>query len=106
MGQRQLHRLSKRTVATQKRLGLYGDDGGLYLEIAPGGTKAWIFRFRSPLTTKTRYMRLGAVHKLICMDKTLTLKEAQEAIKTDWIAAYKKYVGERKPFKPQVRCKP
>jgi hypothetical protein len=32
------------------------------------------------------------------------LKEAQKAIATDWLAAYKKYVGEdRKPFKPTVR---
>lgn len=32
------------------------------------------------------------LHKLIC-DKTITMEEAQEAIASDWIAAYQKYVG-------------
>jgi len=62
MGQRQLHRLSARTLSTKTRCGRYGDGGGLYLEIARGGTKAWIFRYRFPLTKKTRYMGLGALH--------------------------------------------
>ncbi len=43
------------------------------------------------------------LHKLVCTDKTLTLKEAQQAIKADWVAAYKKYVGDRKTNKPVVR---
>jgi len=64
MGQRQLHRLSARAVSTKKRPGRYGDGGGLYLEIAPGGTRAWIFRYRSPLTKKARHMGLGALHSV------------------------------------------
>ena len=64
MGQRQLHKLSARTVSTKKRPGLYNDGGGLGLEIAPGGTKAWIFRYRSPITKKSRYMGLGALHSV------------------------------------------
>jgi hypothetical protein len=35
------------------------------------------------------------LHRLVC-NGTLTLKEAQEAIATDWISAYEKYVGEHK----------
>lgn len=34
------------------------------------------------------------LHKLVC-DGTISLAEAQHAIASDWIAAYKKYVGER-----------
>ena len=60
MGQRQLNRLSARTVATKKHPGLYSDGGGLYLQLAPGGTKSWIFRYRSPVTRKPRYMGLGS----------------------------------------------
>jgi len=56
MGQRQLNRLSARTVATKRAPGFYGDGGGLYLQLAAGGNKAWIFRYRSPLTKKPRYM--------------------------------------------------
>jgi hypothetical protein len=33
------------------------------------------------------------LHRLVCTGH-ITLKEAQEAIRTDWIAAYKKYVVE------------
>lgn len=32
------------------------------------------------------------LHKLVC-DKTITLAQAQKEISTDWIAAYKKYLG-------------
>lgn len=34
------------------------------------------------------------LHKLI-VEGTISLKEAQDAISKDWIAAYKKYVGEK-----------
>ena len=64
MGQRQLNRLSARTVATKRAPGFYGDGGGLYLQLAPGGSKTWIFRYRSPLTKKPRYMGLGPVHSV------------------------------------------
>jgi len=60
MGQKQLHRLSARTVATKRLPGLYGDGGGLYLQLAPRGSKSWVFRYRSPLTKKPRYMGLGS----------------------------------------------
>lgn len=45
------------------------------------------------------------MHKLICTDHTLKLKDAQEEIRTDWKAAYKKYVGELKPHKHVDHCK-
>ena len=79
MGQRQLHRLSARTVATKKRPGLYGDGGGLYMQIAEGGTKTWIFRYRSPLTRKPRYMGLGALHS-VGMPEARTTAEAQRGL--------------------------
>jgi hypothetical protein len=34
------------------------------------------------------------LHVLVC-DRALELRDAQEAIARDWIAAYQKYVGER-----------
>lgn len=60
----QIHRLSARTIATKKRRGLYCDGGGLYLQIAEGGTKTWIFRFRSPLTKKPRHMGIGSLNSV------------------------------------------
>jgi creatinine amidohydrolase len=44
------------------------------------------------------------LHVLVC-NGSISLDEAQTAVKTDWVAAYKKYVRERKPFAPVVRCK-
>lgn len=79
MGQRQLHRLSARTVATKKRPGLYGDGGGLYLQIAEGGTKTWIFRYRSPLIKKQRYMGLGALHS-VGLPEARATAEAQRGL--------------------------
>lgn len=59
---RQLNRLTARFVETKKQPGLYCDGGGLYVQISPAGSKAWIFRYRSPLTGKLRDMGLGACH--------------------------------------------
>jgi integrase len=71
MGTRQFNRLSAKTVASKKSPGLYCDGGGLYLQVSPSGSKAWIFRFRSPVTRKLRDMGLGPTH-------TVGLPEARE----------------------------
>ena len=55
---RSIHRLSAITVATLKKPGYYADGGCLYLRVAPGCTKAWIFRFG--LAGKMRDAGLGA----------------------------------------------
>ncbi|HLE64358.1 MAG: integrase [Betaproteobacteria bacterium RIFCSPLOWO2_12_FULL_62_58] len=62
MGTRQLNRLTARTVATKQKPGLYCDGGGLYLQVSPSGSKAWIFRYRSAATGRPRDMGLGPVH--------------------------------------------
>ena len=42
---RVLNRLSDVAVRAKKRPGYVADGGNLYLRVAPGGTKGWIFRF-------------------------------------------------------------
>jgi hypothetical protein len=42
---RVLNRLSDVAVRAKKRPGYCADGGNLYLRVAPGGTKGWIFRF-------------------------------------------------------------
>jgi integrase len=64
MGTRQLNRLSAKAVAVKKEPGLFCDGGGLYLQVASAGSKAWIFRYRSPLTRKLRDMGLGSLHSV------------------------------------------
>src|SRR2546430_1416143 len=42
---RVLGRLSAVRVQSVRKRGYYGDGGGLYLRVAPGGAKGWIFRY-------------------------------------------------------------
>jgi integrase len=55
---RTMNRLSAVKVAGLKKPGYYADGGNLYLRIAPGGSKGWIFRFT--LGGKTRDAGLGS----------------------------------------------
>jgi integrase len=43
-----------------RRRGLYGDGGGLFLQVSPSGTKSWVFRFKE--AGKLRVMGLGPLH--------------------------------------------
>lgn len=61
MKTRQLNRLSAKAVAAKTKSGLYCDGGGLYLQVSASGSKAWIFRYRSPITKKLRDMGLGSL---------------------------------------------
>jgi len=70
MTTRPLHRLTSLKVARVKRPGMYADGGSLYLRIAPGGSKQWIFRFAAP-DGRTRDMSLGPIG-------TFSLAEARE----------------------------
>jgi integrase len=67
-----INKLSAAGVAKESAPGLYGDGGGLYLQIAKGGSKSWIFRFM--IAGKPRYMGLGSID-------TFSLREARERAK-------------------------
>src|ERR1700716_4254778 len=56
-------------VQQKKSRGLYGDGGGLFLQVSVSGTKSWIFRWKE--AGKFRSMGLGPVH-------TITLAEARD----------------------------
>jgi integrase len=66
---RSIHRLSMRTVETKRKPGLYADGGGLYLQVGPSGSKAWLFRFM--LRGRAREMGLGSIN-------ARTLQEARD----------------------------
>ena len=55
---RGINRLSAVSVTSRKKPGYYADGGCLYLRIAPGGSKGWIFRFAQG--GKTRDAGLGS----------------------------------------------
>lgn len=69
---RKAEALSAVRVKAEKRPGYYCDGNGLYLQVSSTGTKSWIFRFKSPVTGKTREMGLGPFD-------TLTLALARES---------------------------
>ena len=54
---RVINRLSDVAVRAKKRPGYIADGGNLYLRVAPGGTKGWIFRFT--MVGRTRDAGLG-----------------------------------------------
>ena len=64
-------RLSVKHVGNLKEPGRYGDGNGLYLQVARGGTKSWVFRFM--LNGRAREMGLGPV-------ELVSLAEARNAV--------------------------
>src|SRR5688500_15295807 len=51
------NKLSAAFVGRAKEPGRFGDGGGLYLQVKPGGTKSWLFRYQRQ--GKARQMGLG-----------------------------------------------
>ncbi len=66
---RQQHRLSALQVKNLSKPGLYGDGGGLTLQITLRGAKSWLFRYM--VAGKAYGMGLGPTH-------TVTLAEARQ----------------------------
>jgi len=46
----------------------------------------------SPWNAHVKDALENRLHKLVCVDKTISLQTAQRAIATDWMAAYRTYV--------------
>ena len=66
---RAINKLSVASVNAKQKPGLYADGLGLYLQVAKGGSKTWIFRFM--LAGRPRKMGLGSIN-------TVSLKLARE----------------------------
>ena len=64
-----IEKLTERAIRYKIKRGYYNDGGGLYLRVAVGGSKSWVFRFKAD--GRLREMGLGPV-------ATLGLKEARE----------------------------
>jgi integrase len=71
---RSTNKLSALSVKKTLPPGLYGDGGGLYLQVSQQMTKAWVFRFM--MSGRARKMGLGAV-SLKPDDKNITLADAR-----------------------------
>ncbi len=94
-----LHKLSATYVKNTKAAGMYNDGGGLYLRVAPSGSKGWIFRYRDRGTGKLRDMGLGSV-------QTVGLRDARElaAQQRSLLQAHKDPISERKRERAKLRA--
>ncbi|MFT9639630.1 Arm DNA-binding domain-containing protein, partial [Alcaligenes phenolicus] len=55
------------------------DGGGLRLDVDPRGGCSWVFRFRSPVTGKERYMGLGSADRGQLAQARKSLASARQA---------------------------
>jgi integrase len=73
-----IHKLSAAKIARLNTKGMYGDGGGLWLQVTNDGAgKSWLFRWTDRETGKGRVMGLGPVYKV-------DLAEARELAKAQW----------------------
>ena len=66
---RVMGKLTILSVRQARRRGLYGDGGGLFLQVSESGAKSWVFRFKKD--GRLRVMGLGPTH-------TVSLAEARD----------------------------
>ena len=75
---RTLHRLTVRGVTTAKP-GMHADGGGLWLRVQAGG-RAWLFRYKSPVTGRERLMGLGRTADVPLARAREAAAEAREVV--------------------------
>jgi len=72
---------SARSVQTITAVGYHRCDPGLYLQVAKSGTKSWLFRFKSPVTSKQREMGLGSLDiTSLSQARNLTIEYRQQLL--------------------------
>ena len=75
---RKLHCLTALKVAKLARPGLYGDGGGLTLQITKQGSKSWLFRYM--LDGKPHGMGLGPAHTISLAEARQKAQEARKQL--------------------------
>ena len=70
---RKVKKLTALGIDRLKKPGYHNDGDGLYLQVAPGGSKSWVFRYK--IATRPREMGLGSL-------KAFNLAEARERAKS------------------------
>ena len=75
---RQSNKLTARKVATIKNPGFHSDGGGLYLQVAPGGGRSWVFRFQRH--GRARWMGLGSTDLVSLQDARQKALDARKLL--------------------------
>jgi integrase len=73
---RMIGRLSAQAVQRTKQPGSYPDGGGLYLHVAPGGSRSWVYRFM--LAGREREMGLGSFLMVTLAEARLKAADARK----------------------------
>jgi len=73
-----LERLSALAVSRARKAGLYADGKGLYLQVARGGARSWIFRFRH--AGRRRDMGLGSLDAVTLAQARKKATDARHAL--------------------------
>lgn len=89
MGKHFEKKLSAVDVKNKTKPGHYGDGGGLYLQITPGGTKSWVYRYTrgkkqnadGKMVPNTRDMGLGAFPAMSLADARTARDEHRRVLK-------------------------
>ncbi len=76
---RQANKLTARAVTAANEPGLYSDGGGLYLQVARGGSKSWVYRYM--LRRRARDMGLGGVDVVSLAEAREKALEARKLVK-------------------------
>lgn len=72
---RRTERLTALQVSQTKKPGLYADGAGLYLQVAAGGSKSWLWRFM--LAGRARWMGLGSYPAVALADARAQAADAR-----------------------------
>ncbi|KZD08541.1 tyrosine-type recombinase/integrase [Oceanibaculum pacificum] len=77
---RRYQRLNALAVTHAKTPGMHPDGDGLYLQVAPGGSKSWIFRYRLNGRKTPRDMGLGPVRLVGLAEARSKAQEARKLL--------------------------
>ena len=75
--------LTPREVEATTHRGLYGDGDGLYLSIAKGGSKSWIYRYQ--MDGRRRYLGLGGYPAISLAQARMRRDEARRLVRLQGI---------------------
>jgi integrase len=73
-----MNKLTALAVTRATKRGMYADGAGLYLQVAKGGSKSWIFRFK--VAGRERHFGLGPVHVVGLAEARKRASEARLAL--------------------------
>jgi integrase len=73
-----IHKLSDVKIRQKLKPGRYGDGGGLYLEVAPAGTKSWLFMWK--VSGHRRALGLGSYPTVSLAKARIAAADAKKAV--------------------------